>query len=119
MAVVPVQVGGVQLLIETKPGVVVGSEPTSGGRVARAAEAVVDAFDTAGAAIEAIAGKVAATVTSLGQRAVAPRELTVEFGLSFTASGGVIVAGVEAQAALRVTLTYPGPPAAAPSGQAL
>lgn len=114
----PMQVDGVELFIETKPGVA-GSELTSGSRAARATEAVLDAFDTAGTAIESIAGKVATTMSSLGRKGVAPQELTVEFGLSFTASGGVIVAGVEAQAALRVTLTYPGskPPLSQPANR--
>jgi len=106
--VVPMQLGGVELLVTTV--VLPGSEQTSGARMAKAAEAVVDAFDAAGAAIEAVAGKVAATVVSLSQRAVAPEKLSVEFGLSFTASGGVIVAGASAQASLKVTVTvtYPG-----------
>jgi len=108
------QVGGVELLVTTV--VLPGSEQTSGARMAKAAEAVVDAFDTAGAAIEAVAGKVAATVAALSAKAMAPEKLSVEFGLSFTASGGVIVAGASAQASLKVTVTYPVP-AAAPAGQ--
>jgi hypothetical protein len=106
--VVPMQVGGVELLVTTV--VLPGSEQTSGARIAKAAEAVVDAFDTAGAAIEAVAGKVAATVVSLSTRAVAPEKVSVEFGLSFTASGGVIVAGASAQASLKVTVSYAGGP---------
>ena len=108
--VVPMQVGGVELLVATV--VTPGSEQTS-GRIDKATDAVVDAFDTAGAAIEAIAGKVAATVATLASRAAAPEKVSVEFGLSFTASGGVIVAGASAQASLKVTVTYPGSPSPA------
>lgn len=100
------QLGAVELLVTTV--VLPGSEQTSGARIAKAAEAVVDAFDAAGAAIEAVAGKVAATVAALSAKAMAPEKVSVEFGLSFTASGGVIVAGASAQASLKVTVTYPG-----------
>ena len=106
--VVPMQVGGVELLVTTVgPVVPPGSEQTS-GRAGKVTEAVVDAFDAAGAAIEAVAGKVAATVAALSAKAMAPEKVSVEFGLSFTASGGVIVAGASAQASLKVTVTYPG-----------
>ena len=106
--VVPMQVGGVELLVTTVgPVVPPGSEQTS-GRAGKVTDAVVDAFDAAGAAIEAVAGKVAATVAALSAKAMAPEKVSVEFGLSFTASGGVILAGASAQASLKVTVTYPG-----------
>jgi hypothetical protein len=60
--VVPMKVGGVDLLVTTV--VLPGSEQTS-GRLERAGEKVVDAFDGAQAAIEAIGTRMAATVRSL------------------------------------------------------
>ena len=107
---VPMQVGGVELLVQTVgEAPLVGSELTS-GRVDKVTGAVVDAFDAAGVAIEAVAGKIAATVALLGAKALAPEKVSVEFGLSFTASGGVIVAGASAQASLKVTVSYAGGP---------
>lgn len=110
--VVPMKVGGVDLLVATV--VLPGSEQTS-GRLDRAGQKVVDAFDAAQAAIEAIAVRVAGTVASLSGQAVHPGSVAVEFGLSFTASGGVLVAGASGEASLKVTITYdrPAGPAAA------
>jgi hypothetical protein len=100
--VIPARVGEVDLLVETV--LVAGTEPTStlgqvGGRI-------VDAFDAARAAIVAVASSTADVVETLGQCARRPEKLEVEFGLSFTARGNVIVAGGEAGAALRVKVIY-------------
>jgi NTP-dependent ternary system trypsin peptidase co-occuring protein len=101
--VVPMRVGGVDLLVSTV--VLPGSEQTS-GRMDRAGQKVVDAFDSAQSAIEAIGDRMAATVASLNAQAARPKSVSVEFGLSFTASGGVLVAGASAAASLKVTIAY-------------
>jgi hypothetical protein len=45
-------------------------------------------------------------VTELGERAVRPDHVQVEFGLSFSATGNVIVAGSTVEATLKVSITY-------------
>lgn len=100
---VPVRVGDVELLVEAV--VPPGSEPTS-GRVDEVARKVGEAFDRAQGAIVEIAVKTAGSVRELAARAVHPEKVAVEFGLSFTATGGVVIAGASAQASLKVTITY-------------
>jgi hypothetical protein len=99
----PLQVGGVELLVEATP--VAGSEPTS-TRLDRAQDAVAEAFDRAQTAIVAIAASTVSTISELGQRAVRPDEMQVKFGLKFSVQGNVIVAGTAAEATLEVTMTY-------------
>jgi hypothetical protein len=74
--VVPVQVGAVELLVQTVP--VAGSEQTSG--LDEAGRRVVDAFDRAEEAILEIAGKLAGTVAELGRRATQPEQVQVQSG---------------------------------------
>jgi hypothetical protein len=100
---VPVRVGDVEVLVETVP--VPGSERMS-GRLGEAGRRVVEAFGRAQAAIVEIASQVAGAVGVLGQRAARPDKVGVEFGLSFTAQGGVVVARASAEASLRVTVSY-------------
>lgn len=112
--IVPFQVNGVQVLIETvagpesvRPPGSHGSLPESRGVLAdKAADGLVDAFDHAQDVIEAIATRLAGTVSSLAERAVHPDTVELEFGLSFTASGGIVVAGSSVEASLRVTIGY-------------
>ena len=101
--VVPMRVGDVDLLVETVT--LPGSEQTS-GRLDRVGERVVDGFDRAQGAIEAIATRLGETLDELGQRAVQPDRVEVKFGLKFTAEGGVLVAGSSAEASLEVTIGY-------------
>lgn len=100
---VPVRVGEIELLVETRA--VAGTEQTS-GRLDAVADRAVEAFDRAQEAITAVATKVAGTVRELGRQAVRPDRVEVEFGLSFTASGNVIVVGGSAEATLKVTVVY-------------
>src|SRR5437899_2572910 len=102
-ALVPVRVGGVEVLVETVP--VPGSERTA-GRLDDAGRRVIEAFDRAQEAIVEIATQLAGTVSTMGQRAVRPDHVEVQFGLSFTAQGGVVVAGASAEASLQVTVSY-------------
>jgi hypothetical protein len=108
-----VQVDGVT--IEVEAVVAAGTEATSGGRVSRAAAEVADAFSRAEDAILAVARSTAQMIERAGS-AARPDRVEVEFGLKFSASGGVIMAGVAGEASLTVTLGYDV--AARPSGKA-
>ncbi|MGV1005309.1 MAG: CU044_2847 family protein [Candidatus Nanopelagicales bacterium] len=104
--IVPVQVDGVDLWVETV--VLPGSEPTSGG-LGKAGERVIEGFAAAQEAIGVIARRVAGTVAELSGQAVCPDKLQVEFGLSFTATGHILVAGSSAGTSLKVSVTYDRP----------
>jgi hypothetical protein len=108
------RVGGVDLLVETTT--VAGTEQTS-AMLDKAAGAVAQAFDRAQAAIVAVATSTVSTIGQLGRRSVHPEEVTVTFGLKFSAQGHVIVAGAAGEATLEVTLTYRrAPEGAGPGG---
>ena len=113
---IPVRVGGVVIEAEVAP--VAGTEPTS-GRVAKAAENVADAFSRAQETIVEVARSTAEMIERAGA-AARPDRVEVEFGLKFSASGGVIMAGVAGEASLKVTLSYDaaGRPSATPGGTA-
>ncbi len=113
---IPVRVGAVEIEVEAVP--VAGTEPTS-GRVSKAAGSVVDAFGRAQETIVEVAQSTAEMIERAGA-AARPDRVEVEFGLKFSASGGVIMAGVAGEASLKVTLSYDvaGRPAAAPSAEA-
>jgi hypothetical protein len=100
---IPVRVGGVE--IEVEAVVVAGTEATAGGRVSKAAGGVLDAFSRAEEAILAVARSTAETIDRAGA-AARPDRVEVEFGLRFSSSGGVIMAGVAGEASLKVTLGY-------------
>jgi hypothetical protein len=99
---VPMQVGAVEIAVETVPGA--GTEETS-GRVAKAAGNVADAFDRAQQTILEVARSTAEMIERAGA-AARPDRVEIEFGLKFSASGGVIMAGVAGEASLKVTLSY-------------
>jgi hypothetical protein len=109
---IPVQVGDIQIEVEAVS--VTGTEQTS-GRTARAAENVAEAFSRAQDTIVEVAKSTARVIERAGAGA-RPDRVEVEFGLSFSASGGVIMAGVAGAATLKVTLGYDvgARPAAAP-----
>jgi len=115
---IPVRVGDIEIEIEAVR--VAGTEPTS-GKAAKAAESVRDAFTRAQETIIEVAKSTAEMIDRAGA-AVRPDRVEVEFGLKFTASGGVIMAGVAGEASLTVTLGYDvasspaamPPPASAP-----
>jgi Trypsin-co-occurring domain 1 len=104
---VPMRIAGVQMLVETTP--VAGTEPTA-AKLAKAQDAVENAFDRAQEAIVAIAQSTVHTIDRLGQVAAHPDELEVSFGLKFSAQGHVFVAAAGGEASLEVTLTYRQPP---------
>ena len=99
---IPVRVGDLEIQVEAVP--VSGTEQTS-GRAARAAGNVLEAFDRAQDAIVEVAKSTARVIEKAGS-AARPDRVEVEFGLSFSASGGVIMAGVAGEATLKVTLEY-------------
>jgi hypothetical protein len=100
---IPVRVGDIEIQVEAV--VVAGTQPTSGGKTGKAAETVKDAFERAQETIIQVAKSTAEMIDRAGT-AVRPDRVDVEFGLKFTASGGVIMAGVAGEASLTVTLGY-------------
>ena len=99
---IPVRVGDIEIEVEAVP--VAGTEPTS-GRAAQAAGSVLEAFGRAQEAIVEVAKSTAEMIEKAGA-AARPDRVDVEFGLKFSASGGVIMAGVAGEASLKVTLGY-------------
>src|SRR4051812_30034362 len=97
--VVPVRFADVEVLVEVTETTVGGSEPVS------ATSHVVDAYDKAESAILAVTKSVAGTISRLTDAARRPKELQVEFGLSVTVEGDVLIAKGKAGATLAVTLT--------------
>ena len=99
---IPVRVGDIEIEVEAVP--VAGTEPTS-GKTARAAGSVLEAFGRAQEAIIEVAKSTAEMIEKAGA-AARPDRVEVEFGLKFSASGTVIMAGVAGEASLKVTLSY-------------
>jgi Trypsin-co-occurring domain 1 len=98
---IPVQVG--DIVIEVEAVTVAGTQPTASP--AKAAEKVREAFGQAQETIVQIAKSTAQMIDRAGA-AARPDRVDVEFGLKFSASGGVIMAGVAGEASLKVTLSY-------------
>jgi hypothetical protein len=99
---IPVRVGDIEIEVEAVP--VAGTEATS-GRAEKAAGSVLDAFGRAQDAIIEVAKSTARMIEKAGTTA-RPDRVDVEFGLKFSASSGVIMAGVAGEASLKVTLGY-------------
>jgi Trypsin-co-occurring domain 1 len=97
-----VKVGDIEIEVEAIP--VAGTQPTS-GRAARATGNVLEAFGRAQDAIIEVAKSTAQMIDKAGA-AARPDRVDVEFGLKFSASGTVIMAGVAGEASLKVTLGY-------------
>ena len=100
---IPLRIGDVELLAEAVP--VAGTEQTS-GRVQRAVEHAGEAFSRAQETIVEVAKSTAEVIERAALAAARPDRMEVEFGLRFSASGGVIMAGASGEASLKVTLTY-------------
>jgi hypothetical protein len=101
------RVGDVELLVEVSDVMVAGSQPTSA--LGEASKRVVDAFDKAEEAVVAMATSLAGTVNRLADRAERPDHVQLEFGLSFTLQGDVVVASASGEATLRVRVGYDRP----------
>jgi len=100
---IPLRIGDVELLAEAVP--VAGTEQTS-GRVQRAVEHAGEAFSQAQETIVEVAKSTAEVIERAALAAARPDLVEVEFGLRFSVSGGVIMAGASGEASLKVTLTY-------------
>lgn len=100
---IPVRVGDVQIEVEAVP--VAGSELTSSGKASRVAENALEAFGRAQDAIVEVAKSTARMIERAGAKA-RPDRVEVEFGIKFSASGTVIMAGVAGEGSLKVTLCY-------------
>jgi Trypsin-co-occurring domain 1 len=98
---IQVQVGDIEIAVEAVT--VAGTQPTA--NPAKAAEKVREAFDRAQETIVQVAKSTAQMIDRAGT-AARPDRVDVEFGLKFSASGGVIMAGVAGEASLKVTLSY-------------
>jgi hypothetical protein len=102
--VIPVRVGGVEIEVEVVP--VAGTEQMVGrDRVSKAAGNVADAFGRAQETIIEVARSTAKMIDR-AEAAARPDRMEVEFGLKFSVSGGVIMAGIAGEATLKVTLGY-------------
>ena len=99
---IPVKVGDIEIQVEAV--VAAGTEATS-GRAAKAAGNVLEAFSRAQDAIIEVARPTAQMIEKAGS-AARPDRVEVEFGLKFSASDTVIMAGVAGEATLQVTLGY-------------
>ena len=99
---IPVRVGDIEIEVEAVP--VTGTEATS-GRAAKATGNVLEAFGRAQDAIIEVAKSTAQMIDNAGA-AARPDRVDVEFGLKFSASGTVIMAGVAGEDSLKVTLGY-------------
>jgi hypothetical protein len=100
---IEVRVGQARLLVEAIPAS--GSEPTS-GRLNRASEHVLGAFERAQDAIVEVATSTVRVIEKAAKRGARPDHLEIEFGVGFSVQGDVIVAGAAAQASLLVRLVY-------------
>ena len=100
--IIPVRVGDIEVEVEAVR--VAGTEATS-GRAAKAAGNVLEAFGQAQDVIIEVARSTAEMISKAGA-AARPDRVEVEFGLKFSATGTVIMAGVAGEASLKVTLGY-------------
>jgi hypothetical protein len=98
--VVPVRFAGVDVLVQATEVRVVGSEPTS------AVDRLVDVYQKAESAIVGVAESVAATIEKLKTHAQHPSAVEVEFGLSVSTAGTVVVVSGTLEANLSVKLIY-------------
>lgn len=113
---IPVTVGDTEVLVETVAVAPAGTELTA-GRVQQRLENVADAFGRAQDVIVNVARSTAEMIEKAAARAARPDHVEIEFGLSFSATGGIVmVAGATAGATLRVLLSYDAKPAANPVG---
>jgi hypothetical protein len=97
---VPVEGGG-RLVVEAGPALLPSdlelAAPRPGRIVAQARESLEESLDQIQPALAALAGRL---------RAMAPEELTVEFGLTFGAEVGLFLASGKGEVHLNVTLSW-------------
>jgi hypothetical protein len=99
---IPVKVGNLDLIVEASAAAGPGLAP----RVDAPVNQVEDAFTRAENTIAGIAASTVEAIRNAADHAARPDHVEVMFGLCFSASGDVVVAGASGQATLQVTLTY-------------
>jgi hypothetical protein len=99
---VPVQLDGVALWVEA--AVTPGSQETS--TLDKTTERMSEAFDSIRAVLSSLAKRVVAAAQELREEAMAPSEISAEFGLKLATTGQVILVSGTAEASLNITLTY-------------
>lgn len=99
---IPVRVGNLELAVEAVP--VAGPELSS--LASKVADGAIDVFDQARAAIVEIAVSMAEVVDATAARGARPDRFEVEFGITISASGNVVVAGAAASATFKVKVAY-------------
>jgi hypothetical protein len=92
------RIGDIEVLVQTVP--LPGTEETSAG------QKVLDAYAKAQEVIISAATSTLEVITKLAQRGARPDKLEVEFGLGFSLKGNVIVVTGNADATLKIKLTY-------------
>jgi Trypsin-co-occurring domain 1 len=100
---IPVRIGDIEIDVEAVQ--VAGTEATA-GRAAKVAGMTAEAYARAQDVIVEVARTTAQMIDRAAERAARPDWLEVKFGLRFSVSGGVIMAGASAEASLHVTLGY-------------
>lgn len=114
---IAVTVGDTAVLVETVAVAPVAGTEQTAGRAQRTLESAAEAFAQAQHVIVNVASSTAEMIEQAAARAARPDHVEIEFGLSFSATGGIVmVAGVTAGATLRVLLSYDAKPAASPVG---
>jgi len=97
------RIGDVEVLVE--PVMVAGTEPTSA--IGAVSDTVEEMFGRAKATIVAVGESTVDVIRRLrASKAARPAKVEVEFGLGFTAKGGVVLASAEGTASLKVKLVY-------------
>ncbi len=100
--IVSTRIGQEDVLVETV--VVPGTEKLSSK--GRAVDRVQTMLDGAQSVIRSFAEETAGTVARIRQTVGSPDEVSVALGLSFAATGKIIIASSTASASITVTLTY-------------
>ena len=100
--IIPARIGQEDVLVEAV--VVPGTEKLSSK--ARAIDRVQTMLDGAQSVIRSFAEETAGTVARIRQTVGSPDEVSVALGLSFAATGKIIIASSTASASITVTLTY-------------
>ena len=100
--IIPARIGQEDVLVEAV--VVPGTEKLSSK--GRAVDRVQTMLDGAQSVIRSFAEETAGTVARIRQTVGSPDEVSVALGLSFAATGKIIIASSTASASITVTLTY-------------
>jgi hypothetical protein len=100
--VIPMRFAGVDLLVQAIEVRTDGSEETS------AVNRLMDAYEKAESVIVGVAKSVADTIGKLTSQARQPSEVQVQFGLSVSTEGKIVVVSGALEANLSITLTYGG-----------